>query len=62
VTAGLSGKDESVRKGEGHGWKLGRASEVGHRGEDRLPIRRKTCVAPESARMGEGVVEHNRGG
>ncbi len=37
VAAGLSGKDGSVREGEGHGWKLGRASEVGQRGEDRLP-------------------------
>jgi hypothetical protein len=23
---------------------------------------RSTCVAPESARMGEGVIEHNMGG
>jgi hypothetical protein len=23
---------------------------------------RSTCIAPESARMGEGVIEHNRGG
>jgi hypothetical protein len=37
VSAGLSVKDGSVRKGEGHGWKLGRASEVVQRGEDRLP-------------------------
>ena len=37
MAAGLSGKDGSVRKGEGHGWELGRVSEVGQRGEDRLP-------------------------
>ena len=36
VAAGLRREDGSVRKGEGHGWKLGRANEVGKRGEDRL--------------------------
>ncbi len=35
VVAGLRGEDGSVREGEGHGW-LGRANEVGKRGEDRL--------------------------
>ncbi len=33
----MSGKDGSVRKGEGHGWKFGRAHEVGKREENRLP-------------------------
>ncbi len=37
VSAGLSGKEGSVRKGEGHGWKFDRAHEVGQRGKDRLP-------------------------
>ncbi len=60
MSAGLSGEDGSVRKGEGHGWKCGGAHEVGEGREDRLL--RRTCVAPESARMGEGVIEHNRGG
>jgi hypothetical protein len=55
--------------------KFGRAHEVCKKGEDRLPqagrmrwaregrtdSRRRTCVAPESARMGKGVIEHNRG-
>ena len=37
VFAGLSGEDGSVvRKGERHGWELGRAHEVCKRGEDRL--------------------------
>jgi hypothetical protein len=29
--------------------------------EGRTDSRRRTWVAPESARMGEGVTEHNRG-
>ncbi len=37
VSAGLSGEDGSVRKGEGHGWKCGGAYEVGEGREDRLP-------------------------
>jgi hypothetical protein len=38
VSAGLSGEDGSVRKGEGHGWKYGGAHEVvGEGREDRLP-------------------------
>jgi hypothetical protein len=36
VSAGSSGEDRSIGKGEGHGWKLGRAHEVFKRGEDRL--------------------------
>ena len=30
--------------------------------EGRTDSRRRTCVAPESARMGEGVIEHRREG
>ncbi len=56
VSAGSSGEDRSIGKGEGHGWELGRAHELYKRGS-----RRRTWVAPESARMGEGVTEHNRG-
>jgi hypothetical protein len=59
VSAGSSGEDQSVGKGEGHGWELGRAHEVCKRGG--ADSRRSTWVAPESARMGEGVTEHNRG-
>jgi hypothetical protein len=36
VSAGSSGKDRSIGKGEGHGWKVSRAHEVCKRGEDRL--------------------------
>ncbi len=36
VSAGSSGEDRSIGKGEGHGWKVGRAHEVCKRGEDRL--------------------------
>ncbi len=36
VSAGSSGEDGSIGKGEGHGWELGRAHEVCKRGEDRL--------------------------
>ncbi len=59
VSTGLSGEDRSIGKGEGHEREFGRAHEVGKRGEDRLP--KEDIVAPESARMGEGVTEHNRG-
>ncbi len=30
--------------------------------EGRTDSLRRTCVALESTRMGEGVIEHNRGG
>ncbi len=36
VSAGSSGEDRPIGKGEGHGWKVGRAHEVCKRGEDRL--------------------------
>ncbi len=36
MSAGSSGQDQSIGKGEGHGWELGRAHEVCKRGEDRL--------------------------
>ncbi len=36
VSAGSSGEDRSIGKGEGHGWKVGRAHEVCKKGEDRL--------------------------
>ncbi len=36
VSAGSSSEDRSIGKGEGHGWKVGRAHEVCNRGEDRL--------------------------
>ena len=36
VSAGSSGEDRSIGKGEGHWWKLGWAHEVCKRGEDRL--------------------------
>ena len=36
VSAGSSGEDRFIGKGEGHGWELGRAHEVCKRGEDRL--------------------------
>ena len=36
VSAGSSGEDRSIGKGEGHGWELGRAHEVCKRGKDRL--------------------------
>ncbi len=36
VSAGSSGEDRGIGKGEGYGWELGRAHEVGKRGEDRL--------------------------
>jgi hypothetical protein len=50
VSAGSSGKDRSIGKGERHGWELCRAHEMSKRG------------ALESARMGEGVIEYNREG
>jgi hypothetical protein len=59
VSARSSGEDRSIGEGEGHGWKLGRAHEACKRGEYRLT--KGTWVAPESAMMGEGVTEHNRG-
>ncbi len=61
VSAGSSGEDRSIGKGKGHWWKLGGAHEVCKRGEDRLSKKDMTWVAPESARMGEGMTEHNRG-
>ncbi len=36
VSAGSSGEDRSIGKGERHGWELGRAHEVCKGGEDRL--------------------------
>ncbi len=30
--------------------------------EERTDAFKRTCVAPESVRMGEGVIEQNRGG
>ena len=36
VSAGSSGEDRSIGKGEGHGRKVGRAHEVCKRGEPRL--------------------------
>ncbi len=36
MSAGSSGEDRSIGKGEGQGKKLGRAHEVCKRGEDRL--------------------------
>jgi hypothetical protein len=36
VSAGSSGEDRSIGKGEEHGWKVGRAHEVCKRGEDIL--------------------------
>ena len=36
VSAGSSGEDRSIGKGEGHRWESGRAHEVCKRGEDRL--------------------------
>ncbi len=36
VSAGSSGEDRFIGKGEGYGWKVGRAHEVCKRGEDRL--------------------------
>ncbi len=36
VSAGSSGEDRSIGKGEARGWKVGRAHEVRKRGEDRL--------------------------
>jgi hypothetical protein len=59
VSVGSSGEDRSIGKGEGHGWKLGRAHEVCKRGEDRL-----TKEDMGSAGVGEDwgrVTEHNRG-
>ena len=37
VSAGSSGENRSIGKGEGYGWELGRAHKVGKRWEDRLP-------------------------
>jgi hypothetical protein len=37
ASAGLSGEDGSVRKGERHEWKCGGAHEVGEGREDRVP-------------------------
>ena len=59
VSAGSSGEDRAIGEGEGHGWELGRAHECAREG--RTDSRRRSWVAPESARMGEGVTEHNRG-
>jgi hypothetical protein len=36
VSAGSSGENRSIRKGEGHGWKFGQAHKVCKRGEDGL--------------------------
>ncbi len=36
VSAGSSGEDRSIGKGEWHGWELGRVHEVCKRGEYRL--------------------------
>ncbi len=36
LSAGSSGEDRSIGKGEWHGWELGRAHEVCKRGEDGL--------------------------
>ncbi len=35
MSSGSSGEDRSIGKGEGHGWKSGRAHEVCKRGEGR---------------------------
>ncbi len=59
VPARSSGEDRSIGKGEGHGWELGGRMRCAREG--RTDSRRSTWVAPESARMGEGVTEHNRG-
>ncbi len=36
MSAGSSGEDRFIGKGEGHGWELGRAHQVCKREEDRL--------------------------
>jgi hypothetical protein len=48
VSAGSSSEDRSIWRGEGHGWKFGRAHKVCKRGEDRLK-KEDMC----SARVGE---------
>ncbi len=58
MSAGSSGEDRSIGKGEGHGWKLGRVHEVCKGGEDRLS--KKDIGSTEVGRMGEGVTEPNR--
>ncbi len=44
-------------KGMGGSW----AGRMRWAREERTDSRRRTWVAPESARMGDGVTEHNRG-
>ena len=56
VPARSSGEDRSIGKGEGHGWKLCRAHEVGKRGEDRLPKEdMRSAGVGEDGRRGDGT-------
>jgi hypothetical protein len=59
VSAGSSGEYRSIGKGEGHGWELAWRMRCAREG--RTDSRRRTWVALESVRMGEGVTKHNRG-
>jgi hypothetical protein len=55
VSAGSSGEDRSIWKGEGHGWEFGRAHKVYKRGEDRLTKEDIMCSAGvgEDGRRGD---------
>ncbi len=53
MSAGSSGEDRSIWKGEGHGWEFSRAHKVCKRGDDRL-TKEDMCSA--------GVGEHGRRG
>ncbi len=59
VSAGSSGEDRSIGKGERHGWELGRAHEVCKRGEDRLA--KEYMVGAGVSEDGRRGTEHNKG-
>ncbi len=61
MSAGSIGEDRSIEEGEGQVMGGSWAGRMRCAREGRTDSRRRTWVAPESARMGEGVTEHNKG-
>jgi hypothetical protein len=51
---------DPLGRGKGMGGRV--AGRMRWEREGRTDSLKRSCVAPELARMGEGVIEHNRGG
>ncbi len=60
MSAGLSGEDDQLGRVKDMGGSV--AGRMRREREGRTDSLKRTCVAPESAMTGEGVIEHNREG